>query len=158
MRVNDGSSNLNMMMPPMNVTQRAVPQAVEKLRRWRSLRERRREEEESPAWKVSGMKRTPKAKKAMAERKRVIHAMLAWGLEGGDRRLIFSPTPALGHLIFPTTPCTYPNPPPTYDTVIFQFRPNLDDATLFIKLDQTDRFSPTYRLSVSGCDLVWYYP
>lgn len=104
--MNDGSSNLNMMMPPMKVTQRAVPQAVEKLRRWMSLRERRRrEEEESPAWKASGAKRTPKAKKATAERKRVIRAMLAWGLECGDRRPIFSPTPALGLLIFPTTPC-----------------------------------------------------
>lgn len=59
------------MMPPMKVTQRAAPQAVEKLRRWESLRAMVSFDEYVPSEldpNVSGEKRIPNARNATAVR------------------------------------------------------------------------------------------
>lgn len=69
---------LNMMIPPMKVTQRAAPQAVEKQRRWAILREAESVDEYPPSDfdpNVSGEKRIPNARKATAARNRVSQAI-----------------------------------------------------------------------------------
>lgn len=71
---------LNMMIPPMKVTQRAAPKPVEKQRRWAIFKEVERLEEYPPSDldpKVSGEKRIPKARKATAARNRVSHAIFS---------------------------------------------------------------------------------
>ena len=65
-------------MPPMNVTQRAAPQAVEKQRRCANFSEERSKCECWPSDldpNVSGEKTTPIAKNATAVRNRVNHAI-----------------------------------------------------------------------------------
>lgn len=72
-----------MMMPPMKVTQRAAPQAVEKQRRWASFRKGDSLDELRPSDfdpNVSGENITPMAKKATAARNLVSQAisLLLW--------------------------------------------------------------------------------
>ena len=65
-----------MMMPPMKVTQRAVPQEVAKARRWHSLAAVTTAAGDSgPDPRTSGAKMTPTARNATAVRKRVDHAI-----------------------------------------------------------------------------------
>lgn len=71
------------MMPPMKVTQRAAPQAVEKQRRWASFRKGDSLDELRPSDfdpNVSGENITPMAKKATAARNLVSQAisLLLW--------------------------------------------------------------------------------
>lgn len=70
----ENNAYLNRMIPPMKVTQRAAPQAVEKLSRWASLRQVESFGEWRPSDfdpKVSGENITPTAKKTTAVRNRV---------------------------------------------------------------------------------------
>lgn len=63
-----------MIMPPMKVTQRAAPQAVEKVRRCVNLTKVLIFSDLEV--NVSGENKTPAARKATAARNRVIQAML----------------------------------------------------------------------------------
>ena len=69
---------MNIIIPPMKVTQRAAPQADEKLRTWASLMKVESFGEYGPSGfdpKVSGEKMTPPAKKATAVKNLVIQAI-----------------------------------------------------------------------------------
>lgn len=63
-----------MMIPPMKVTQRAAPQAVEKQRRWVSLTKVVIFDDFDS--NVSGENKTPIARNVTAPRNRVIHAIM----------------------------------------------------------------------------------